>query len=194
MGNANKPFHHAVAALNSLLTQVSAITLKDADPGCPVLLGEAARREVDFLAHVEVLGRSRTLACQVNSGGGAQQIRSALERLRSQIAIMPGNVTPVLIVPVLSPEVQRLCEEYSTGCLDLRGNGRLVIDEVFVSMRSLPRRVLRQPVSSPDQPSRRSTIVEPAAETVAQSLLRGFPASRAVSRSILHTGTRVGAR
>jgi hypothetical protein len=175
MSNTTSPNkHRALAALNSLLMQVSAITLKDLGVALPVLPG----REFDILAHVEVFGRTHTLACRI-SGSDPQQVRAALEELRDDIAGLPGKVTPVLIFPVLSPEVQALCDESKTAFLDLHGNGRLAIDEVFISMRSLPRRALHRPVSA-SAPSIR--VLAPAAEEGSgQRVMRGFPPVEAPS-------------
>lgn len=165
MSNTGKPLNRAVAALNSLLSQASAINLKEIGVGWPVSGSEGAAGEIDILAHVEVFGRSHTVACQVSSGSGPEIVRTALKQLRDQIAFLPGNVTPIVILPVLSPEVQALCEQDKTGCLDLHGNGRLAIDEIFVSTRSLPRRALR----------RGQTTAQMASAGADERALRAFP-------------------
>lgn len=165
MSNTGKPLNRAVAALNSLLSQASAINLKEIGVGWPVAGSQDAGREIDILAHVEIFGRSHTVACQVSSGSGPETIRTALKHLRDQIAFLPGKVTPIVILPVLSPEVQALCEQDNTGCLDLHGNGRLAIDEIFVSTRSLPRRALH----------RGSTAAQMANAGADERVLRAFP-------------------
>lgn len=180
MSAANKPMNRAVAALNSLLTQTSAINLKEIGIGWPVAGSEAPGSEIDILAHVEVLGRSHTLACQVGDGSGPEAVRMALKKLRDQIAFLPGRVTPVLILPVLSHEAQTLCEEDNTGRLDLQGNGRLAIDEIFVSMRSMPRRALHQATASVAATSpRRSTAARTSGDKAEESVFRGFPPAHA---------------
>lgn len=182
MNKTVKPTTRAIAALNALLTQVSAITLKDVGAGGELTGG------IDLLAHVEIFGRAHTLACQISSGSDPQHARTVLEELRTQIAYLPGKVTPVLILPVLSPEVQGLCDESHAGCLDLRGNGRLAIDEVFVSTRSLPRRVLHQAASVSGV--RRSAVEQLAVGSPTDSVLRGFPPSAhaGITHRILHSG------
>jgi hypothetical protein len=187
----NQPRNRAVAALNSLLSQVSAITLKEINVGWPVATSENPGREIDILAHVEVFGRSHTLVCQISSGSGQQQVRESIEELQRQTACLPGKITPVLILPVLSPEVQALCDQSKTGWLDLHGNGRLAIDEIFISVRSLPRRAYRQPALTPATASLRTGFPAPAEELAAQRLLRGFPpapasASGHASRNARH--------
>jgi hypothetical protein len=163
MNTANQSAsNRAVAALGSLLSQVSAIRVKNMDAGT------AASGAIDILACVEIFGRNHTVACQISAGSDAENVRNTLAELHSHIAKLPGEVTPVLIVPVLSPEVQSLCSQQRAGCLDLRGNGRLSIGEVFVSMRSLPRPVYHRPAAQ---------IRTAAGEgMIAQPLPRGFPA------------------
>lgn len=183
MSTTGKPLNHAVAAFNLLLTQASAINLKEISVEWPLANGEAAVREIDILAHVEVFGRSHTLACQVSSDSDAQTVRTVLEQLLNQIAFLPGKVTPVVILPVLSHEVQVLCEENNAGCLDLHGNGRLAIDEIFISTRSLPRRVLHHAASSAASSPRRFTGAQIATQITeadsGHSVLRGFPPAHA---------------
>ncbi len=129
----------AVEALTALLKQVSAIKLNDVNAE-----STDSGQEIDILAHIDVLGHSHALACKVNDGG-PHQVRKALEELDSDIACIAGsgNMTPVIIVPHLSPEVQALCWERKTGCLDLEGNGRLLVEEVFIFSRFLPHRLRR---------------------------------------------------
>lgn len=123
----------AFEALEALLTRTSAIRVKDVDLG---LVGEGC--EVDIVAHIEVLGHSRTLACQLVSEGETMHVKEALEKLRRGASRLPGDVTPVIVVPCLSQEVRELCQESSAGFLDLHGNGCLAFGEVFISMRSSP--------------------------------------------------------
>lgn len=142
MNSTNKSASsRAVAALNSLLSQVSAIRLKDIGVGAPEC------GAIDILAYVEIFGRKHTVACQMSPGAETEDARETLQQLRNCIAHLPGDVTPMLLVQVLSPEVQSLCAENQVGCLDLRGNGRLCIGEVFVSMRSLPRHAFHHAAS-----------------------------------------------
>jgi hypothetical protein len=60
--------------------------------------------------------------------------------LKKLQARFPGATTPVLIAPELSEEAQALCRDSNTGFLDLEGNARLYLDEVFIVKRSLPHR------------------------------------------------------
>jgi hypothetical protein len=65
-------------------------------------------------------------------------VRSALNELRQGAARLPGDATPVIIAPYLSPESQALCKESQAGFLDLEGNARLALGEVFIVKRTLP--------------------------------------------------------
>lgn len=118
--------YRATEALRTLLGQVSVIKLKE------------IRRAPDgpMLARVDVLGHSHTLACEINSSARPESLRDALEALRNDAAQCEAAATPVLIAPYLSPEAQALCKERSASYLDLQGNARLALGEVFIGKRS----------------------------------------------------------
>lgn len=169
MNSPNKPaVNRAAAALNALLSQVSAINLKEIsfEPSGK----DVPNGDFDLLARVEIFGRAHTLACQITADNRLDNICSALEELRGRIANLPGDVTPVLILPVLSQEVQLLCSQNRAGCVDLRGNGRLSIGEVFVSMRSLPGRTYHRPAAA-----MRTAAISAKGGRTSPSVLRGFP-------------------
>lgn len=123
----------AFEAIEALLMRTSAIKLKDVDLG---LVGEGS--EVDIVAHIEVLGHGRTLACQLARDAEPQNVMKALEELRHSVTQLPGEVTPVIVMPCLSQEARDICHESNAGFLDLHGNGSLAFGEVFISMRSSP--------------------------------------------------------
>ena len=149
MNSPNKSaMSRAIAALSSILAQVSAVTLKGIGMGGLPTGSEASEGPIDILAHVEVFGRSHTLACQIVASSELDHVCTKLEELCSNASRLPGDVTPVLIFSVLSPEVQALCARNQAGCLDLCGNGRLSIGEIFISMRSLPRHAYHRSVST----------------------------------------------
>jgi hypothetical protein len=116
----------ATEALRALLGEVSVIKLK------------GIRREAKgaVLAHVDVLGHSHTLACEVKSNAGPENLRNVLRELHEETAHMRDAV-PVLIAPYLSPEAQAMCKENHAGFLDLEGNARLALGEVFIGKRAL---------------------------------------------------------
>ena len=153
----------AIEALRAVLQQVSTIKVRD--------LKRASKPPGrGIVAHIDVLGHNHTLACRVEASGEPGQVSTALTELDACAAHLAANATPVLIVPYLSAEVQALCERSRAGFLDLEGNARLVIGEVFIVKRSLPGRSRQQ--SSPTLTQRSFARV-----------LSGFPAARAAGSS-----------
>ena len=116
----------ATEALRALLGEVSVIKLK----------GIRHEGKGAVLAHVDVLGHSHTLACEVKTNAGPENLRSTLRELHDDAAHFRDAV-PVLIAPYLSPEAQALCKENKAGFLDLEGNARLALGEVFIGKRAL---------------------------------------------------------
>jgi len=146
--------YRAIEALRVLLGQVSVIKLKE------------IRRQPrgPMLARIDVLGHSHTLACEIEPCEQPENLRSALRELRDDASRYDGAATPVLIAQHFSPEAQALCKEASTGYLDLDGNARLALGEVFIGKRSVPCRA-----SAP------SAVVEP-------EVTRRLPPARAHHR------------
>lgn len=124
----------ATEALRALLGQVSVIKLKE------------IRRapQGPMLARVDVLGKSHTLACQVDSSARPETLRDKLRALQDGAAKYDGAATPVLIAPYFSPEAQSVCKENHAGFLDLEGNARLALGEIFIGKRALPQRNRQQ--------------------------------------------------
>jgi len=122
----------AAEALKALLEQVSAVKLKEITHE-PLARGRAA----EILVHIDVHGRSHTLACEVNRDTRPSSVRASLRKLQDCAAHLAGEATPVLIAPYLSPEAQALCKESHAGFLDLEGNARLSLGEVFIGKRSV---------------------------------------------------------
>ncbi len=117
----------ATEALRSLLGEISVIKLKE------------IRRtpEGPMLARVDVLGHSHTLACEIKPNERPESLRNLLRSLHRDVSRYDGAATPVLIAPHFSPEAQEVCKECSAGYLDLEGNARLALGEVFIGKRSL---------------------------------------------------------
>jgi hypothetical protein len=150
----------AAEALRGLLRQVSVIDLKDIR-----LESQGCGREIGILAQIRVLGHSHTLVCKVKAGSELGQVRMALEELRNHASRCAGDATPVLIAPYLSPRAQALCIQSQAGFLDLEGNARLNLGEVFIGRRSLPIPLHHHSSAS-------------SARTADPSLLEGFPPAR----------------
>ncbi|HEY1767218.1 MAG TPA: hypothetical protein VGG26_06160 [Terracidiphilus sp.] len=155
----------AAAALKAVLAEVSTIKVKEIRHESP---------ERALVAYVDVFGHRHTLACDVQTDGQAGQVRSALEELRKGAGRDAGDTMPVIIAPYLSPEAQQLCKENKAGFLDLEGNARLALGEVFIVKRTLPHR--EQHRSTAVWPIARST---PEKFTPASAPIRPTPSRRA---------------
>lgn len=151
----------ATEALRALLGQVSVIKLKEISraPHGPML------------ARVDVLGHCHTLACEVDASARPENLRDKLRELQNGAAKCDGAATPVLIAPYLSPEAQSVCKENHAGFLDLEGNARLALGEVFIGKRAMHG---RQQTPTRNQPSALhryppSRTPEPAGHRVASA-------------------------
>jgi hypothetical protein len=122
----------AAEALKSLLEQISAVKLKEMKRQSP-----AHGRAAEILAHIDIYGRSHTLACEVNADMRPSKVRASIRKLQDCAANLSGEITLVLIAPYLSPEAQALCKQSHAGFLDLEGNARLSLGEVFIGKRSM---------------------------------------------------------
>ena len=119
----------AAEALGALLHQVSSIKTKD-------IKFQPVHRKTDILADIDVLGRNHKLVCNV-ADGDPEEVRKALQKLRTCADRKKDDATPVLIAPYLSPKVREMCEKDRVGFMDLQGNARLMVDEVFIGKRSV---------------------------------------------------------
>jgi hypothetical protein len=125
----------AAAALKAVLAEVSTIKVREIRHDSP-----ETGHDRGLTAYVDVVGRHHTLACDVHTDGQPGSLRSALEELRNSAGRLPGDAMPVIIAPYLSPEAQAICKESQAGFLDLQGNARLALGEVFIVKRTLPNR------------------------------------------------------
>jgi len=123
----------AVEAIKELLQQVSAIKLRDIKLMLPDSAGES-----DILVHINVYGHDHMLVCKVKASGDLRPVRTALRKLGEPAGHIAGDIPPLLFAPHLSAEAQALCRERNAGFLDLQGNARIVMDEVFFAKRSVP--------------------------------------------------------
>lgn len=123
----------AAEALKAVLHQVSQIKVKDMD-----FESHHADLRVDILAHLDVHGHSHTLVCKVEASGRPEHVRIALEEFQEHPSRLDGDSTMVFIAPRLSEEAKTMCRQSKTGFLDLEGNARLELGEVFIGKQSLP--------------------------------------------------------
>ncbi len=150
----------AAEVLKAVLHQVSTIKVKEIE-----MKAADAEREMDILARIDVLGHNHTLACKLASSSEPGLVRKALQELRDDAKQLPEGATPVFIAPYLPPEAREICTTSEAGFLDLEENARLMVGEVFISKRSLPR---RKEQTSPSAPQ-------------AAGALRKFPPARAAA-------------
>lgn len=134
--------YRATEALRALLGQVSVIKLKE--------IRRAPKGPM--LAKVDVLGHSHTLACEIEPNARPENLRGALEELHQDAAHYGAAATLVLIAPYLSPEAQAVCKECSTSYLDLEGNARLALGEVFIGKRCTQVRAANRAAAGPVPP------------------------------------------
>jgi hypothetical protein len=132
--------HRAAEALKRLLAQVSTIKLKEIRHDSATPYGAAG-----FVAHVDVFGRPHLLACEVRPSGPLAGLEKQLKGLHETSAKFGPNATPVLIAPYLSLEAQAICKVYAAGFLDLEGNARIAVGEVFIGKRTMLRRSFERP-------------------------------------------------
>jgi hypothetical protein len=134
----------AIKALKEALQEVSGIKVKEIRPESPGRHGTK-----DIIANVDVYGHSRTLVCKVREDTETLRVRRTLKELNKLVRTRAEDMMPILIAPSLSQEAQTLCTESNAGFLDLEGNVRLVMKEVFIAKRSLPHRQPLPPLAEP---------------------------------------------
>jgi hypothetical protein len=127
----------AAEALKTLLQQVSAVRVREMKQELP-----AHGRASEIFVHIDVHGHSHTLACEVSQDARPSKVRASLKKLHGSASNLACRATPVLIAPYLSPEAQALCKASHAGFLDLEGNARLSLGEVFIGKRSLQQRTV----------------------------------------------------
>ena len=125
----------AADALKAALGEVSTIKVREIR-----LESQRVGRDSCLMVYVDLFGRSHTLTCEIHADGEPQQVLSTLEGLRSAVAPRDEEVMPIIFAPYLSPEAQALCKENKAGFVDLEGNARLSLGEVFIVKRTLPHR------------------------------------------------------
>jgi hypothetical protein len=123
----------AAQALKAVLQEISTVKVKEIRQESPDGRGDST-----LTAYVDVFGHHHQLACEIQTDGQPSQLRSAFEQMRATPAWRRGDATPVIIAPYLSPEAQEICKQNEAGFLDLEGNARLAMGEVFIVKRSLP--------------------------------------------------------
>lgn len=131
----NSLLARAAEALTGVLREISSVKLTELRCEPP---GDG--RVAEILAQINVFGRSHTLACEVKAQGNPRQLMTTLRNFRENSTGHDAQSTLVIIAPYLSPEAQAVCKESHAGFLDLEGNARIAVGEIFISKRTmLPR-------------------------------------------------------
>jgi hypothetical protein len=135
----------AVEALKAVLGEVSVIKLRE-------IRRQSPRRghATDLVARVDVFGHSLMLACDVKPYAHPRYLRASLRQLQEESLRHPGT-TPILIAPSLSPEAREMCKENKAGFIDLEGNARLSLGDVFIVKSSVPRTASQLPAQCAEQ-------------------------------------------
>ena len=126
----------AAEALRETLSQISVIRVKE------IQVEPRGRSDKTLIARVEISGHAHELVCKVAGDCESAHLQKTFGELQKLMAGFPVATTAVLIAPALSDEAKALCSKGNTGFLDLEGNARLYLDEVFIVKRSLPHRRL----------------------------------------------------
>jgi hypothetical protein len=127
----NRLIEDAIEALRAVLGSISSIEvteLKCVPPG---------QGRAEILAQINVLGRIHTLECEVNAHENPQQLRMTERSSESGAADGRAESTRVIIAPYLSPEEQARCKETNTCFVDLEGNARIALGEIFIGKRTM---------------------------------------------------------
>ena len=125
--------NRAIDALRETLSQISVIKIKEIE-----VEDFRPRGERTIIARVEIYGHAHELVCKLVGSSNTHELQRAFLELGKLSARFSNGMTSVLIAPLLSEEAQNLCRDRNTGFLDLEGNARLYLDEVFIVKRSLP--------------------------------------------------------
>lgn len=119
----------AAEALGALLHQVSSIKTRD-------IKFQPVRRKSDILADIDVLGRKHKLVCNI-SEDHPDEVKKALDKLRTCADGKKDGATPVLITRQATQQTREMCARSRVGFIDLEGNARIEVDEVFIGKRSV---------------------------------------------------------
>ena len=126
------PESEAIDALGETLRQISVIKVKKI-----IVDRHGPRGEKTILGYIEIYGHAHLLACKFVASCDRAHLQRAVHQLQRVHKERGVVVMPILIAPSMSEEAQTICRENNIGFLDLEGNARLYLDEVFIVKRSL---------------------------------------------------------
>jgi len=126
----------AIEALVETLSQISVIKVKQICVDRDV----HHRGEKTILAYIQIYGHAHLLACKFVATCDPPHLERAVRDLQQMEKERGVVLMPVLIAGTTSEAAQTLCRENNIGFLDLEGNARLYLEEVFIVKRSLHHR------------------------------------------------------
>ncbi|MBS1805092.1 MAG: hypothetical protein JST28_17160 [Acidobacteria bacterium] len=133
----------AIDALRETLRQISVIKVKEI---CVSRHGHHSEKTI--LGHIEIYGHAHLLACKFVSACDPMHLRRAVHDLKKVQKERGVVVMPILIATTISEEAQSICRNNDIGFLDLDGNARLYLDEVFIVKRSLHHKTIPPPAET----------------------------------------------
>jgi len=132
----------AIQALDETLRQISVIKIKE------ICVDRHGRGDKTILCHIEIYRHAHLLACKIVGTCDLPHLERAVRELQHAERERGVVVLPVLIAATMSEEAQTLCRDNNIGFLDLEGNARLYLDEVFIVKRSLHHRRIPPPAET----------------------------------------------
>lgn len=142
----------AAEALRAVLSEVSGTKVREiSHPSADQGSGGA------FTASVEVYGRRHTLACEIAHDDQPAHLRALISELCSGVNSAQTGATPVIIAQHISDEARDVCRQSHAGFLDLEGNARIALGEVFILKRTIPNEVKRSNTRTATKPSAQNT-------------------------------------
>lgn len=136
MHNPVKIDDQAASTLRSLLEEIPAVESLEV-----TLVPRNPSSAIELAAQLTTFGNRHKLVATVLPSGQPRHARLAVLSLREYVGRLSDHVTPILIAPYLSPQVQELCREFGVAHLDFEGNARLAFATIFIS-----RQVAKKPV------------------------------------------------
>jgi hypothetical protein len=145
----------ATEALRAVLAEVSGTKVREISHPSPDMGSEGAftAGAGAFTTSVDVYGHHHTLICEIAPDDQPAHLRELLQQLHQNIAIKHTTATPVIIAPYISDEARAMCNESQAGFLDLEGNARIALGEVFILKRTIPNAVRRNATHDAVKPS-----------------------------------------
>ena len=93
-----------------------------------------------MLARVDVLGHSHTLACEIEPNARPESLRIASKSCTRMPRTTKARPRRCSSRPIFRRKRRPSAKSCSASYLDLEGNARLALGEVFIGKRSMPAR------------------------------------------------------